>query len=76
MVSKAELQRLGSSNSTEDIPYKINKEQKKLDNLHACSILCPEHVDFVSDAFFTKTHFKSHDWKQVFSLVIITHESS
>ena len=67
MVSEAELQRFGSSNSTEDIPYRINKEQKKLANLRACSILCPEHVDFVSHAFFTKTHFKSHDWKQVFS---------
>ena len=70
MVSEAELQQLGSSNSTEGIPYRIHNEQKKLANLRACSILCPEHVDFVSHAFFTKTHFKSHDWKQVFSLCL------
>ena len=36
MVSEAELQWVGSSNSTEDIPYRINKEQKKLANLRAC----------------------------------------
>jgi len=31
----------------------------------ACSIVFPKHVDFISSAFFSKTHFNSLDWKQV-----------
>ena len=48
-------------------PYTINKEQIKIADERACSIICPQHVDFTSSAFFSKTHFKSHDWKQVLS---------
>ena len=44
VMSETELQWFGTSNSTEAIPYRINKEQKKLANLGACSILCPEHL--------------------------------
>ncbi len=57
--------RQGRKKSIHDVPYKINKEQKKEADMRACSIMCPDHIDFVSSAFFTKTHFKSHDWKQV-----------
>ena len=51
---------------TADIaPYTITKDQIKIADIRACSIICPQHVDFTSSAFFSKTHFKSHDWKQV-----------
>ena len=69
-ASEVELQRFGASSNTSTIPYVINKEQKKQANMRACSVVCPQHTDFVSHAFFGKTHFKSHDWKQVLLICI------
>ena len=46
-------------------PYRITKEEIKLADQRACSIVCPVHIDFIPRAFFSKTNFKSHDWKQV-----------
>jgi hypothetical protein len=46
-------------------PFCITKEEIKLADQRACSIICPTHIDFIPRAFFSKTHFKSHDWKQV-----------
>ncbi len=63
-----ELRRFASRASTVNnttVPYTITKEQVKIADVRACSIVCPQHVDYKSSAFFSKTHFKSHDWKQV-----------
>lgn len=62
-----ELKRFASRASSigNTVPYTITKEQIKIADMRACSIICPQHVDFTSNAFFSKTHFKSHDWKQV-----------
>ena len=49
----------------ESAPFCITKQQIKLADQRACGIICPQHIDFVPRAFFSKTHFKSHDWKQV-----------
>lgn len=65
IASEAELRRFGATARGKKIPYQISKEQKKLADARACSVVCPEHADFTTSAFFTKTHFKSHDWKQV-----------
>jgi len=70
MASEKELNGFGyNTTTTEDItgniPYAITKDQKKIAVTHACSIVCPKYVDFISSAFFSKTHFNSHDWKQV-----------
>ena len=68
MASEKELNRFGYNTATTEtgnIPYGITKDQKKIADIRACSILCPKHVDFISSSFFTKTHFNSHDWKQV-----------
>ena len=46
-------------------PFRITTEQVKLDDECACTIICPVHIDFIPRAFFSKTNFKSHDWKQV-----------
>ena len=62
MASEKELNRFGhNTTTTEDmagnIPYRITKDQKK-------------HVDFNSSAFFSRTQFNSHNWKQVDSLYL------
>ena len=46
-------------------PFRITTEQVKLADERACTIICPVHIDFIPRAFFSKTNFKSHDWKQV-----------
>ena len=75
MASEKELNRFGhNTTTTEDmagnIPYRITKDQKKIADIRACSIFCPKHVDFNSSAFFSRTHFNSHDWKQVDTLYL------
>ena len=65
----AELKRLCgttiAAQSSHDVPYCISKEQIKIANTRASSIICPDYVDFKPTAFFSKTQFNSHDWKQV-----------
>lgn len=63
MKAEVELKRLGRN--CDIPPYQISKGQKKIADMRACSIICPDYVDFTPTAFFTKTQFKSHDWKQV-----------
>ena len=73
VAAEAELKRFGFSTGdsipvnlgSASIPYRINKEQKKVADMCDASIICPEHVDFKPRPFFTKTQFNSHDWKQV-----------
>ena len=69
VAAEAELHRFGhstiSTTTPANIPYRITKDQKKIADMRASSIICPKHVDFRSSAFFSKTHFNSHDWKQV-----------
>lgn len=67
---EADLNRFG--HSTDSIneqsnykPYQISKDQKKIADARAVSIICPFHVDFKPCKFFSKTNFNSHDWKQV-----------
>lgn len=67
--SELELERFLCKRNGEIVsttPYKMSKEEKKIADTRASSVICPQHVDFSSSAFFSKTHFKSHDWKQVF----------
>jgi hypothetical protein len=73
--AEVELQRFGvtpivathKAKDHESSPFCITKEQIKLADRRACGGICPKHVDFIPRAFFSKTHFKSHDWKQVFT---------
>ena len=58
-ASKQRKNELGS------VPFRINKDEIKLADQRACYIICPLRVDFIPRAFFSKTNFKSHDWKQV-----------
>ena len=46
-------------------PFCIAKEEIKLPDQRACSIVCPTYIDFIPRAFFSKTNFNSHNWKQV-----------
>ena len=49
------------------LPYCLTKEQLKLADERAVSIITPSHVDFKPGAMFCKpTYMKSHDWKQVY----------
>ena len=70
--AEVELQRFGVSpvasshkGKLPEAPFCITKQQIKVADQRACGIVCPKHIDFVPRAFFSKTHFKSHDWKQV-----------
>lgn len=35
-------------------PFRINKDEIKLADQRACSIICPLHIDFIPCAFFFK----------------------
>ena len=35
-------------------PFRINKDEIKLADQRACSIICPLHIDFIPHAFFFK----------------------
>lgn len=76
--AEVELQRFGLNrpvtpvcnrrkNVLEPAPFRITKDQVKMADQRACGIVCPQHIDFEPRAFFSKTYFKSHDWKQVCS---------
>lgn len=52
-------------NELAEAPFRITKKERKLADERACTIICPVHIDFIPRAFFAKTNFKSHDWKQV-----------
>lgn len=54
-------------------PFRITKDQVKMADQRACEIVCPHHIDFEPRAFFSKTYFKSHDWKQVCSTSTYIH---
>lgn len=42
-------------------PFCLDKAQIKLANCRACNVICPQHIDFVPQAFFSNCYFKSHD---------------
>lgn len=58
-------------NEVAEAPFRITKEPVKIADQCACTIICPVHIDFIPRTFFSKTNFKSHDWKQVSAHALI-----